>query len=79
MGMGDEKPKFKPFHQSMVDAVSGERYADISMRECLHPAVAKRYGNRVFARVSVYVCKRCEFGINTPFCDCWECGYNKSD
>lgn len=44
-------------------AVTGLDFAESLLRKCPHPAVIQKYKNkRGNAIVSMYICKRCQFG-----------------
>ena len=60
---------------SNVDAVTRLPFADITLRKCPHPAVQARYGSGCM--VSVYTCKKCQFGQKQKLFDGWGCGYAK--
>lgn len=73
MGMGDIKAPFHPHHSKVWDAVNRLPFADILMRECPHPKVQEKYGHD--CHVSVYVCRRCQFGRRHELFDGWSCSY----
>ena len=77
MGMGDKPQAFSPTHKTRTDAVSRLPFADISLRKCPHPAVQARYGQGCM--VSVYTCKRCQYGQKHEFMDGWTCNYSTAE
>lgn len=74
MGQGDQKPKYTPSHGTSYDAVLRQYFNDISMRECPNEIVQKRFG--VGCKVSVYVCRKCRYGVKHKLFAGWGCGYD---
>ena len=77
MGQGDQKAKFAPSHHTSFCAVTRQYYSNISMRQCPHEAVQRKYG--AGCKVSVYTCKRCQYGKRHPLTDAWGCDYKPND
>lgn len=61
MGMGDQKPPFKPNHNRVRDDVIGREFVACAVRSCPHPKVIQRFGVGGVANVSVYTCRKCRF------------------
>lgn len=57
------------------DDVIGRRFPRESIRACPHPAVIKKYGTGGIAKVSIWTCKRCQYGLQSKFGDLVGCGY----
>ena len=60
-----------------IDSVSRLPFAEVSLRKCPHPNVQARYGKDCY--VSVYTCKRCQFGKRYPLMDGWGCEYGNNE
>lgn len=73
MGMGDQKPKFSPSHHKLYDPVSRQYFADCLMRKCPHEGVQSKYGKDCY--VSLFVCKRCQYGKKHNLFSGWFCEY----
>lgn len=76
MGQGDQKAKFAPSHHTSFCAVTRQYYPDISMRQCPHEAVQRKYG--AGCKVSVYVCAKCQYGVKHKLFAGWGCCYGKN-
>lgn len=74
MGMGDKQIPFTPSYEPVFDDVLHRMFAPILMRECPNEAVIRRYGTGGKANVSIYVCKKCRYGIKHRDMGAWNCG-----
>lgn len=61
MGMGDQKPPYKPSYEPIRDDVIGKAFARCAMRECPEPHVIKKFGVGGVSHVSIYTCRRCKY------------------
>lgn len=77
MGQGDQKPKYTPSHHTSFCAVLRNYFPDISMRQCPHEAVQRKYG--AGCKVSVYVCRKCQHGVRHKLFDGWACSYSSAE
>ena len=79
MGMGDQKPQYKPFHKTVKCAKCGHEYADITVRVCNHPAVVKVYGKPI--TVCMYCCgkKPCPYYARVPYTGLVSCTLEVKD
>lgn len=75
IGMGDQKPPFKPSYEPVRDDVIGKMFASGMVRECPEPHVRKRYGVGGVANVSVYTCRKCRYVKKYPMHGGVGCGY----
>lgn len=74
MGAGDRQIPFTPSYEPVFDDVLHRMFAPILMRECPNEAVIRRYGTGGKANVSIYVCKKCRYGIKHEMMGAWYCG-----
>lgn len=75
MGMGDKKLPYTPSYSPIRCDVSGHMFAPCAVRSCPEPHVIERYGTGGVANVSIYVCRKCKYGVADKFCGAMECGY----
>lgn len=65
-------------HRNLIkDDVSGQKFDEISVRECKHPSVVRKYGHGGVCNVSVYTCAKCKMSVRVPFCGALTCGYER--
>ena len=57
----------------MNDAITRLPFVPVALRKCPHQAVQKRYG--AGCMVSVYTCKRCQYGEKHEMADAWKCTF----
>lgn len=77
MGMGDQKPPYRPKGR-IRDDVIGREFAECAVRSCPHPKVIQRFGMGGVANVSVWTCKRCRFAVKHKLAG-WGCSYGKEE
>jgi hypothetical protein len=75
MGMGDRPKPYTPSYAPVRCDVSGYRFAQVCIRECKEPHVVERYGIGGVCHVSIYVCRKCKYREDTPFCGAVGCKY----
>lgn len=76
MGMGDVKRPYQPPTFRARCDVDREEYDSRIIRSCPHPAVISRYGRMSGkANVSIYQCRKCQFGDVRPFDGSVGCNY----
>ena len=75
MGQGDKKPAVKPEHKNVRCSKCGYYYADVSVRQCGHPAVQKVYGEGGAAHMCCYCCRKCKHAERSDFTSALRCGY----
>lgn len=72
--MGDKKIPYVPSYEPIFDDILRKTFAPVLMRKCPNEAVIKRYGTGGIANVSIYVCKKCRYGIKHEMMGAWSCG-----
>ena len=75
MGQGDKPKPFSPSYKPIRDDVIGKTFAPISIRQCPHPEVIKKYGVGGVANVSVWTCRMCRHRIEDKYYGGVSCGY----
>lgn len=78
MGVGDQKPPYRPKGR-IRDDVIGREFAECAVRSCPHPKVIQRFGMGGVANVSVWTCKRCKHHTEFPLHFGIRCDYGLGD
>ena len=73
MGMGDKPERFRPHYGTSFCVVLKQYFDNMLMRYCPHEGVQEKYGRG--CKVSVYVCRKCRYGVRHPQFAGWKCVY----